>query len=333
VGERKGASTLGDVLRQAVTALKTGKQQIYQIAEAAQENQALIRRELEELHARLSHDSVSEPVLTDLERQAEQLEFCLKSLGGIARLAQDVSTQWTMALGILTTNFEHFSNRLETAAQTRALGLHVIRAQEEERRRLSREIHDGPAQLLNSVVLRIDVCQRLFETDLTRLRDELQQLKELVRLSLQDVRKIIFDLRPMALDDLGLIPALRAFLKDFQSKHGMEVDLAVFGSDERYDPVFEVALFRLVQEALNNTQKHAGTTRAWVRVERLGRELRLTVKDNGAGFELEKVRELSGGKFGLVGMQERTELLGGTMEVHTAPGQGTRLQFTFPLGQ
>lgn len=217
-----------------------------------------------------------------------------------------------------------------TTAQARAHGLHVIRAQEEERRRLAREIHDGPAQLLNSVVLRIDVCQRLLDTDLNRLRHELQQLKDLVRLSLQDVRKVIFDLRPMALDDLGLIPALRAYLKDYKSKTDIDVELHVDSLTERFTPAFEVAIFRLVQEALNNVQKHAGATGVRVALSQSHDRLFLTVADDGRGFEPEQVRQVSGGTFGLMGMQERAELLGGTMKIESGEGQGTRLLFTFP---
>lgn len=261
----------------------------------------------------------------------QQLQCCTEVAEQAGQLLGDLET----ALKGLVVEFREMGSRLESAQQSRALGLHVIRAQEEERRHLAREIHDGPAQLLNSVVLRIDVCQKLFDADPQRLRDELQQLKELVRLSLQDVRKIIFDLRPMALDDLGLVPALRAFLKDYQAKTGIETDFTVFGNDRRYDSAFEVAIFRLVQEALSNVYKHAGAARVWVKVETTGgKEIKLTVKDDGAGFDPDKVRQAAAGtKFGLVGMRERAELLGGAMEVYSAPGQGTRLNFFFPLAE
>ena len=265
-----------------------------------------------------------------LRHQRDQVERRLRSLESMVKRAQNLVTQVGTAMGFLAQNFGDLFARLESAQQSRQLGLHVIRAQEEERRRLAREIHDGPAQLLNSVVLRIDVCQRLFDSDLARLKEELAQLKDLVRLSLQDVRKIIFDLRPMALDDLGLVPALRAFLKDFQAKHGTEVDFGVFGSDQRFEPAFEVAMFRLVQESLNNVQKHAQATRVWVRVEQVGRELRMTVRDDGRGFDVAEATA-AGGKFGLMGMRERAELLGGTMEIQSEPGKGARLQFHFPL--
>ena len=257
----------------------------------------------------------------------------IKSVGQMAEDGKNLAEEIGSSIEFLAANFRELGSWVESAQQSRALGLHVIRAQEDERRRLAREIHDGPTQLLNSVVLRIDVCQRFFDSDLQRLRDELQQLKELVRLSLQDVRKIIFDLRPMALDDLGVVPALRTFLKDYQARTGIETDFSVFGNDRRYDPAFEIAIFRLVQEGLTNVFKHAGASRVWVKVETAGgKEIKVQVKDDGSGFDPAEVRPgAAGTKFGLVAMRERTELLGGTMEIQSAPGQGTKLNFLFPL--
>lgn len=271
--------------------------------------------------------------MVGLQDRLAELEGLAEGLRAIGEESGVVSERLEHSSAFVSSHFKDLGVTLESAQQSRALGLHVIRAQEEERRRLAREIHDGPTQLLNSVVLRIDVCQRFFETDMQRLREELQQLKDLVRLSLQEMRKLIFDLRPMTLDDLGLVPALRAFLKDYQAKTGIDTDFVVFGNDRRYDPSFEVAIFRLVQEALTNANKHAGASRVWVKVETTGgREIKVSVKDDGAGFEPEKVRrDAAGTKFGLVAMKERTELLGGSMEILSAPGQGTKLNFVFPL--
>jgi two-component system sensor histidine kinase DegS len=263
------------------------------------------------------------------------METGLEQLAELADSSDDLAAEVAVSIDFLAANFRELGSWVESAQQSRALGLHIIRAQEEERRRLAREIHDGPTQLLNSVVLRIDVCQRFFDSDLQRLKDELQQLKELVRLSLQDVRKIIFDLRPMALDDLGVVPALRTFLKDYQARTGIETDFSVFGNDRRYDPAFEIAIFRIVQEGLTNVYKHAGAARVWVKVETAGgREIKVQVKDDGAGFDPAEVRPgVAGSKFGLVAMRERVELLGGSMEIQSAPGMGTKLNFNFPLPQ
>ncbi|MDB4897437.1 MAG: hypothetical protein JWN15_3699 [Firmicutes bacterium] len=294
-----------------------------------------LRAGCEQLADSMAESRVAREREQGLLRQLASADAEVLGLGDMAGDGRELSEELGRSIQFLAQNFRALGSHLENAQQSRALGLHVIRAQEEERRRLAREIHDGPTQLLNSVVLRIDVCQRFFESDIARVKGELQQLKELVRLSLQDVRKIIFDLRPMTLDDLGVVPALRTFLKDYQSKTGIEADFSVFGNDRRYDSAFEVAIFRIVQEALTNVSKHAGASRVWVKVETTGgKEIKLQVKDDGAGFTLEKVTPgVAGSRFGLVAMRERCELLGGTMEVQSAPGQGTKLNFIFPLGE
>jgi two-component system, NarL family, sensor histidine kinase DegS len=288
---------------------------------------------VEELACSKADLRVAEERVQERERDLQAMQGAIKVLAQMAEDGKNLAEEVGTSVEFLAANFRELGSWMESAQQTRALGLHIIRAQEEERRRLAREIHDGPTQLLNSVVLRIDVCQRFFDSDLQRLKDELQQLKELVRLSLQDVRKIIFDLRPMALDDLGVVPALRTFLKDYQGRTGIEADFSVFGNDRRYDPAFEIAIFRIVQEALTNVYKHASASRVWVKVETAGgKEIKVQVKDDGTGFDPAEVKPgVAGTKFGLVAMRERTELLGGHMEIHSAPGRGTKLNLIFPL--
>ncbi|MFZ5814740.1 MAG: sensor histidine kinase [Bacillota bacterium] len=315
--------------RQNLVTLQEGMVQGLQVFDELKMEYERIQNELESLRIRAKTGATG----LEVERSVQALSVRTARIGALLSQGDAVVERATPALGALTRTFRELEGRLETAQQGRGLGLHAIRVQEEERRHLAREIHDGPAQLLNSVVLRIDVCQRLVGQDPERLKHELVQLKDLVRLSIQDVRKIIFDLRPMALDDLGLVPALRQYLKDYQARTGIETDFAFYGNDRRYNPAFEVALFRLCQEALTNVAKHAGATRVWVTVETTGgQEIKLTVKDDGVGFDPEAVRPgVGGSKFGLVGMRERAELLSGSMEIQSAPGRGAKLTFLFPL--
>ncbi len=328
-----GPTGLEDKVQELLAPLGRGKDVVAQFADSISDLSQSLAAELAGVEQRAREAAGTEAEL--LGAQATAYRSLLERLTGIAQSSATVLGDMDASVQLVADKVREMGSQFESAQLSRNLGLHVIKAQEEERRRLAREIHDGPAQLLNSVVLRINVCQKLFETDPQRLHEELNQLKDLVRLSLQDVRKIIFDLRPMALDDLGLIPALRAFLKDYQARTGIETDFAVFGNERRYESAWEVAIFRLVQEALSNVYKHAGASRVWVKVDTAGgREIRASVKDDGAGFEPDKVLATSAGtKFGLVGMRERCELLGGSMEVVSSPGQGTKLSFVFPLGE
>lgn len=326
--ETSGTGLDGGV-RQNLVTLQEGVVQGLQVFEELKQEQERIHNELSALKMRLKTGATN----LEIERSVQTLSVRHERVGALLGQYGTAAERTAPAIGALARTLRDIGVKLETAQQGRGLGLHAIQVQEEERRHLAREIHDGPAQLLNSVVLRIDVCQRLVGQDHERLNQELNQLKELVRLSIQDVRKIIFDLRPMALDDLGLVPALRQYMKDYQGRTGIETDFAFYGNDRRYHPAFEVALFRLCQEALTNVAKHAGASRVWVTVETTGgQEIKLVVKDDGVGFEPDSVKPgVGGSKFGLVGMRERAELLGGSMEIQSSPGRGAKLTFLFPL--
>lgn len=375
----RNAKSLEQVIRDTITAMERGKEEIFRIAEAAREECAAVEREVEQIkqavgeQVRLVDDldrqdrkarlrllgvsrdfhkygeqdvkeayekardvqvqlSVAREREGFLRQQRDQLERRLKYLMSMLERAESLASQVGVAMGYLVHDLKDLPSKFANMEKSRGLGLSIIKAQEEERRRVAREIHDGPAQLLANVVLRIDVCQRLAAQDVARLQEELGQLKDLVRLSLQDVRRIIFNLRPMALDDLGLVPAMRGYLKDFQEKTGVETDLVFFGADRRFENTFEVAIFRLIQEALTNVSKHAQAKRIWVKIDLGSREIKINVKDDGRGFDVEKARhEGAGTKFGLAGMRERAELLGGRTDVSSSPGLGTRVSFSVPL--
>ncbi|MCL6451666.1 MAG: sensor histidine kinase [Acetobacteraceae bacterium] len=267
-----------------------------------------------------------------LRRRRDDLERRLKNLSVTVQRAEELMAQTGVAMDFLGGRLRNLSRLFEGLKEKRELALGIIQAQEEERRRVAREIHDGPAQLLANVVLRVDLCQRLLEVDGARIREELAQLKELVRQSLKDVRQIIFDLRPMALDDLGLFPALRAYLDGLAEKSGLQVEFTCLGEERRLLPSLEVAVFRLIQEAASNVVRHAGARTLRVRVEIGGDQIRSQVLDDGRGFDPEEVaRDRHSGRFGLAGMRERVRLLDGRLRLQSAPGRGTRIDFTIPI--
>jgi two-component system sensor histidine kinase DegS len=229
------------------------------------------------------------------------------------------------------------SLQLEGLQHKQLLGLKIIKAQEEERQRVARDIHDGPAQLMSNVVLKAEICERMIDVDLDKAREELRNLKRIVRDSLQDVRKIIYDLRPMSLDDLGLVPTLQRYVLTFQEESGISVSFQTMGvQPSELKSVISLTVFRIVQEALNNVTKHANARNVGIQLEFLQKSLKLYVFDDGAGFDTEKLKQrhedISGG-FGLVSMRERVELLDGEMIISSEPGRGTRLNITIPFTQ
>lgn len=219
---------------------------------------------------------------------------------------------------------------METAKEKQQFGLQIIEAQEEERRRLSREIHDGPAQMLANVMLRSDLVERTYRArGIEDAMQEVQSVRSLVRSALYEVRRIIYDLRPMALDDLGLIPTLKKYLATVQDyTEGLTITFAPFGKEGRLESKYEVALFRLVQEAVQNAVKHAEAEEIKVKVEIMSTSAMIIVKDNGKGFDLNDKKEKS---FGLMGMRERVEMLEGELNIDSSIGEGTIVTIHLPL--
>lgn len=210
----------------------------------------------------------------------------------------------------------------------------IILAQEEERRRISREIHDGPAQTLASLTMKIDCCLEQPEVS-EKLALELHELKDSVVRSLKDIRRFIFDLRPMALDDLGLVPTLEQFISGFKKRTGVPVYVNVEGERTSLNPDNELAVFRVIQEACNNSIKHADpvSVHIFVKYNEGRRRLSVVIKDDGNGFNVEEIRKNYGSlkKLGLKSMEERVRLAGGVFEIVSDIGSGTVVSFWVPI--
>ncbi len=198
---------------------------------------------------------------------------------------------------------------------------------------MAREIHDGPAQSMANVVLRAEICEKLMVVEPDKVKGELHDLKEMVKDSLQEIRKIIFNLRPMVLDDLGVVPTLRRFITELQKRSDISIELVVLGGeDQRLPSVFEVATFRIVQEALNNIQKHANAKRCVIRLEIMVKRVNISITDDGCGFNPDNLMDhVNKDSFGLMGMRERVELLDGQLRISSLPGKGTEIHVNMPL--
>lgn len=207
----------------------------------------------------------------------------------------------------------------------------MIQAQEAERQRLSRQIHDGPAQALSNFILQTEIAMRLFDVDQDKARDELSNLKAAASKAFQQVRDFIFDLRPMMLDDLGLVPTIKRYADAFREKSNLDVSITVTGSERRLESYLEVMVFRSIQELLNNSATHSQATQIKVQVDVGMDAIRLTVEDNGKGFDPDAVKDDSG--LGIQLIRERTEMLGGDFVIDSAVGQGTRITMALPAAE
>ena len=204
----------------------------------------------------------------------------------------------------------------------------LVNAQESERQRLSRQMHDGPAQALSNFILQTEIAMRLLEVDPVQARDELGNLKASAMGTFQKVRNFIFELRPMMLDDLGLIPTIRRYADAFKEQTGLEVNVTISGDDRRLEPYLEVMVFRAVQELMGNVARHSQATLLKLNLDLTNELIRVSVDDNGKGFDLDAVQK--GQSLGIKLIQERTEMLGGTFEVDSAAGKGARVMFSLP---
>ena len=204
----------------------------------------------------------------------------------------------------------------------------LVNAQETERQRLSRQMHDGPAQALSNFILQTEIAMRLMDVDAGQARDELNNLKTSAMGTFQKVRNFIFELRPMMLDDLGLVPTVRRYADAFKEQAGLDISVTVTGSERRLEPYLEVMLFRAIQELLGNAARHSQGTLVKVILD-LGEErVRVSVDDNGKGFDPDSIQQ--GNSLGLKLIRERTEMLGGNFEVDSAVGKGARILFAVP---
>ncbi|TQR21374.1 sensor histidine kinase [Psychrobacillus vulpis] len=265
-----------------------------------------------------------------LRQRRDELERRLQGLLEMIDRADQLVNQVNIVLNYLTSDLRDVGEALENAKIKQDFTLKIIEAQEEERKRLSREIHDGPAQMLANVLLRTDLINLTYQQrGGDEAMKEIIELKEMVRNALSEVRRIIYDLRPMALDDLGLVPTLRKYISTIQEYNpSCSINFQTYGEEQRLQPNFEVAIFRLVQESLTNGLKHGKFDEAWVKIEWMKQRMNIIVKDNGIGFDPNVVKEKS---FGLIGMRERVELLEGTMKIVSSPGTGATILFSIPI--
>ena len=204
----------------------------------------------------------------------------------------------------------------------------IIRAQEAERQRLSRQMHDGPAQALSNFILQTEIAARLFDIDQAKAKEELGNLKTAASSTFQKVRDFIFELRPMMLDDLGLAPTLNRYIEALKTQSSIDFRMTTSGMEARLEPYIEVMIFRAIQELLGNAIRHSQASQVKIQLDAAGGEVKVTVDDNGKGFNVESLNETTG--MGLKVIRDRVDMIGGEMDVDSVPGQGTRVTFTMP---
>jgi two-component system, NarL family, sensor histidine kinase DegS len=263
--------------------------------------------------------------LFTMRGQLEKLQSDQKHLTRIAELYERVLT-YAPPDDVESNDFTAAGS-----AASQAMVISIIEAQEQERLRLSRQMHDGPAQSLTNLVLQAEICERLFDRDPERTRTELAELKKSVINAFKTVKVFIFDLRPMMLDDLGLVPTVRRYVGGITEGGYTGLTLKVTGKDMRIASHKEITIFRVIQALIHigREQNQASAISIHLNIEE--DEVQIIVEDNGVGVDLdESLTSPDAIKLNLPTLRERIEMLGGTFRFSGAPGQGLRVTFTLP---
>ena len=285
-----------------------------------------------------------------IEREKEQsmrverdkLEIRLRYLGNVVARAEQMALSIGSVLSYLSTQVSGVIWQIEAVQKDKFVGARIIKATEEERYRISREIHDGPAQDLANSLFTTTIVERLMDQDMAEAKKTLEELRGEIRKCLTSVRQIIFDMRPMALDDLGLPQAVEQLIALFGERGKLHGTFSLEGDYYALPKHVEIAVFRIVQEALNNVVQHARTDKVRVRMHYTPQALTVLIADEGIGFspdhvdetaddedddalDMESQRRRRGRHFGMIGMEERAKLIGAEIQILSEPGKGTKV--------
>ena len=295
-----------------------------------------------------------------LREQRDKLEIRLRHLSVMLQQAEHLTLAIGSVLNYLSTQVTGVVWQIEKVQKDKLVGARIIKAVEDERYRMSRELHDGPAQDLANLIFQTSICEKLVDFKPEEAKQNLQEMRQQVRDCLSSVRQVIFDIRPMALNDLGLEAALHQLVAKMATRGVVAAEYQLDGDPVRLSKYVEVAAFRIVQEALNNVAHHSGQKNASVRVLYTKTALSILVEDQGDGFDMDEFElaqaaaeaqadekdettmdEAAGEDeagtppretlhFGLTSMKERAKMIGAEFQVTSAPGKGTRVHLRIP---
>lgn len=355
----KGQNDIFDIAEECHQQAATMEVQVREISDAITKSIAEVSR-LEQLerYARLrlmevsrNFRSNSEETIKEVYDKARELQVTLanarqeeaalrqrrnemgrqqKKINEIAVRADGFLGTTGMALKILKGNIERITDTMEESLRRQQMEMWIIESQEAERRKIARDLHDGPAQSLAGILIRLDLIKQLWQGDMASIVVELNSIQDMGRETLSDIRRIMFDLKPSLFHEENFSTTLLEYFNDFEDKYNFTIEFMPIGSIGKYELPLEIALFRLVQEAITNVKKHAGVKRAMVKIEDTGTHLTIVVKDEGSGFDQDAFHS-DKERYGIIGMKERVGLFGGELDIISSPGAGTQVIVKVPL--
>ena len=276
-----------------------------------------------------------------LREQRDKLEQRMKHLRGMLKQTENLTLAVGSVLSYLSSQIDGVVWQIEAVQKEKFVGARIIKAQEDERHRISRELHDGPAQDLANLIFQTAICEKLVDRDPEEAKHNIQELRRGIRECISGVRQVIFDMRPMALDDQGLAPAIHQLCGNMADRGLVAADYDWDGEEYALPKHVEIAVFRIVQEALNNVAHHSGVKAAKVRVHFTPSAINILVEDKGRGFDPDAIAEEKPATeedeegeqqshFGILSMQERAKLVGAEIQIFSSPGKGTKVHLRIP---
>lgn len=256
---------------------------------------------------------------------------CMENINGAEKVVNQVSIALGYLEGDLLSVLEGSDKNSEMF-----LGIKILEAQENERKRVARDIHDGPAQHMANVVMKVDLCEKLIKADVLEGLKELADLRDSVKIALKEVRNIIYDLRPMSLDDLGLNQTIQETVNTIIKESKIEIELRLKPIKDEIEPIIQVAVYRIIQEVFNNIKKHSHAKHAKVKLDFGTKYLMLIISDDGVGFNVDETIKRVRTKvasYGLIGIYDRVYQLQGELKIQSSLGAGTVYIVKLPINR
>jgi len=270
-----------------------------------------------------------------LRERRDSLEMSLKKFLVNIESGEKIINQISIALSYLEGDILSVLESSDKNSEM-FIGIKILEVQENERHRIARDIHDGPAQHMANVVMKVDICKMVIQKDMEEGLKELADLKDSVKIALKEVRSIIFDLRPMSLDDLGLSQTIQQTVNDISQESNINTTIKIKPIKTEIEPIIQVAVYRIIQEIFNNIRKHAKAKNADVKLDFGSRYLMLVITDNGVGFNVEETLKrvkTKGASYGLIGILDRVNQLQGEIVIKSSERAGTTYTVKLPINR
>ncbi|AHM56286.1 sensor protein DegS [Peptoclostridium acidaminophilum DSM 3953] len=281
-----------------------------------------IKRAYEEANECQIRLSIKAEEEKNLIKTRNELEIRMKKNSQMLEKAESYMSKMASVTDFLVADLSGVKDTIELLEDKNSINVRIIRAQEEERSRIARDIHDGPAQSVASLIVKSEIILKLLDRDRELVKKEIESMKGQLRDTLREIRRVMYDLRPASLDELGLLPTIKRLISDLENERGVDIELIALGEKQITSPIVRLTVYRVIQESLINACKYSGGGRIVVRIDIQDNYISGIIQDFGIGFDPQKQ---SG--FGIGSMKERMQLIGGKIGIESVAGKGTRVDF------